>query len=139
MTSSTQFDGSPHVRAPVAWWSEKQKGLVATSAAEAEFISMEKAVKNTRAIINLVDEIFLKEHTATIYCDNMPCIMVLQNHTNPKLVRHMDIKYHFVRTEIEKGKIMLKYLSTKDMPADMLTKALAREQFEKFTGMMVCE
>ena len=34
---------------PVAWWSENQKGLVATSAVEAEFISMEKGDKKYKS------------------------------------------------------------------------------------------
>ena len=51
----------------------------------------------------------------------------------------MDIKYQFIRKEIEKGNIKLKYLPTTQMPADTLTKALPRETFNKYKDKLMCE
>jgi hypothetical protein len=46
---------------------------------------------------------------------------------SPKLVtklKHVDIHQHWLRQECEKGTVKLEWISTKEMPADGLTKAL---------------
>ena len=43
--------------------------------------------------------------------------------------KHIDIKHHFVREQVSNGTIELKYCSTHEMVADMLTKGLAQQQF----------
>ena len=45
--------------------------------------------------------------------------------------KHIGIKYHFVREQIGKGKIELKYCPMNNMVANMLTKGLGKERFEK--------
>ena len=45
--------------------------------------------------------------------------------------KHIAIKYHFIREQVSSGKLELRYCKTIDMIADMLTKGLSGEQFEK--------
>ena len=45
--------------------------------------------------------------------------------------KHVDIKYHFIRDLVEAGRIKLTYCPSEDMVADMLTKGLHTQQFEK--------
>ena len=40
-------------------------------------------------------------------------------------MKHIEVKYHFIRQLIEDGIIRLLYINTKDMTADILTKTLA--------------
>ena len=47
----------------------------------------------------------------------------------------MDIKYHFVRDKARKGTIDIQYCRTEDMIADMLTKALLAERFERLRDL----
>ena len=122
---------------PIAWWSEKQKGVIATSSAEAEYIAIAKAVKFTKFIINILEELFNKQIKATVYCDNMPVIQVLNHHSNPKMVRHLAIKHHYIKNELSQKCIDIVYLDTKNMPADILTKALPKITFEKFAKNLI--
>ncbi len=48
---------------------------------------------------------------------------------------HIDVQHHFVRKQVEDGEIMFEYCSTKDMMADVLTKALSKEQRNKLMTM----
>ena len=53
---------------------------------------------------------------------------------NPQLhgrAKHIDIKYHFIREQVNSGTIELKYCQSEKMIADILTKGLPREQFAK--------
>ena len=49
----------------------------------------------------------------------------------PKLVtklKHIDIHQHWLRQETGKGTVKLEWMSTNDMPADRLTKALGPQK-----------
>jgi hypothetical protein len=54
-------------------------------------------------------------------------------------IKHIDIRYHFVRDIISEAKIFVKKISTKKNQTDMLTKSLSIENF-KFcrNSMTVC-
>ena len=55
------------------------------------------------------------------------------NHAQTK---HIDIRYHYIREAIEKNNIMLEYCPTEQQKADILTKGLAKERFQKLRSMM---
>ena len=55
----------------------------------------------------------------------MPKIQLLER------IKHINIKYHFIREQVSNDNIKLKYCQTTNMIADMLTKGLGRIQFEK--------
>jgi hypothetical protein len=44
--------------------------------------------------------------------------------------KHIEIKYHYIRDEIQKGKLKVCKISTHDNPADMLTKSVTVAKFE---------
>ena len=50
--------------------------------------------------------------------------------------KHIDIRYHFIRDTLAAGEIVLQYLPTADMVADIMTKPLPREKHEKHSGAM---
>ena len=50
--------------------------------------------------------------------------------------RHIHIKYHFIRLELQKGFIELKYVQTENNVADIFTKHLSKIKFEIFNEKM---
>ena len=46
--------------------------------------------------------------------------------------KHISIQHHFVREKVGSEEVILEYLPTGDMLADLLTKALPREKVEMF-------
>lgn len=51
--------------------------------------------------------------------------------------KHIDVRYHFLHELVGKGDLPVKYLRTEDQHADVLTKAVPRERFEKHRGFML--
>ncbi|GJR11631.1 hypothetical protein Tco_0794283 [Tanacetum coccineum] len=49
---------------------------------------------------------------------------------NFKAKRHIDIRHHFIREQVEKGVVESYFVSTDYQLADIFTKALSRERFE---------
>jgi len=47
------------------------------------------------------------------------------------MTKHIDIRHHFLRDSVEKCLISMNFCATNDQIADIFTKALTREQFEK--------
>ena len=45
-------------------------------------------------------------------------------------MKHLSVKYHYVRELLKERVIAVEYLSTIEMIADVLTKPLVNEQFE---------
>jgi len=105
-------------------WTSKKKSIVANSTAEAEYISTSICIKKIVWIKNILYELFRYSRPITIYSDNTASIKSMENgDLNPKL-KHISIKYHFNYDYISKNIIKLKYIETKSMLADILTKSV---------------
>jgi transposase InsO family protein len=114
-------------------WSSKKQSIVATSTMEAEYIASSNATKEAIWLRTLLKELDFPQTTATIiFADNQGCIALSNNPISHSRAKHIDIRYHFVRERVEHNEINLQFVSTKDMLADIFTKALPREAFVKF-------
>ncbi|GJT47149.1 retrovirus-related pol polyprotein from transposon TNT 1-94 [Tanacetum coccineum] len=60
-------------------------------------------------------------------CARMLCSDTLDEHSRSK---HIDIRHHFIREQVEKGVVELYFMTTDYQLADIFTKALPRERFE---------
>lgn len=67
----------------------------------------------------------------SIFCDNTSAINIAKNPVQHKRTKHIDIRHHFRRDNVEKGHISIMFYSTEEQIADIFTKALSKEHFEK--------
>ena len=51
-------------------------------------------------------------------------------------MKHIDIKFHYIRDAVSKKIILVEYCTTKDMVADVFTKGLPKPAFEKLRVQM---
>nr|XP_009796278.1 PREDICTED: uncharacterized protein LOC104242860 [Nicotiana sylvestris] len=72
----------------------------------------------------------LTESMPLLY-DNTSALNMAKNPVKHKSTNHIDVTHHFLRDNVEKGLICMKFCSTKDQIADIFTKALSREHFER--------
>ena len=108
----------------------RKQTIVALSTAEAEYISLSDVVKELLWYSELLEELGSPLSPIVVHCDNQSALAIAKNPGQHERTKHISIKYHFVRDQVEKEKITLKYCPTKLMVADILTKAIPREQFE---------
>lgn len=64
-----------------------------------------------------------------IHCDNQAAIQWLKNAKSSSKTRHVNLKLHFVRDEVENYNITMVYIDTKEMIADFFTKGIQKEKF----------
>ena len=122
----------------VSWRSKKQTS-VALSTAEAEYISLSAATQEAVWIRQLCAELSAKPpiyDPTVIFEDNQSTIAMSHNPQFHGRSKHIGIKYHFVRDQVTKGTIDLKYCPTTEMIADLLTKGLPKNQFMKLREMI---
>ena len=79
--------------------------------------------------MRLLDEMKINHEKPIAYVDNQSAISIARDRTSSKRSKHMDIRYHYIRELIEEGLVDIKYVETKNMLADSLTKTLTGKKF----------
>ena len=122
---------------PVAWRANKQD-TITTSSTEAELLAISQTAKESIYFSQLMKALKLDLHESlTIECDNTQTIRLLVD-KSMKLqtkLRHVDIHSHWLRQKIQRGSIGIRWVPTKQMMADGLTKTLTHANHEDFVGM----
>nr|GEU88278.1 retrovirus-related Pol polyprotein from transposon TNT 1-94 [Tanacetum cinerariifolium] len=65
-----------------------------------------------------------------LYCDNRSAIALCCNNVQHSRSKHIDIRHHFIREQVERGVVKLYFVSKDYQLADIFTKALPRQRFE---------
>ncbi|GKF78783.1 hypothetical protein Tco_0234351, partial [Tanacetum coccineum] len=65
-----------------------------------------------------------------MYCDNKSAIALSCNTVQHSRSKHIDIRYHFIKEQVENGVVELYFVRTEYHLADIFTKALCRERIE---------
>lgn len=112
-------------------WCSKKQASVSLSSTESEYVSLSMAASDVSWLINLLTD-FSYENVCpvNIFCDNQSAIINANSDTIKRL-KHIDIRYHFVKDLVKDNKICIKYIKTNEQPADMLTKILSKELIVK--------
>ena len=63
-----------------------------------------------------------------LYVDNQAAIILTETVKSQERSKHIDIKYHHVRSLVERQELTIQYVASKENIADVLTKALPRDQ-----------
>jgi hypothetical protein len=72
-----------------------------------------------------------------VHVDNIGAIFLSENRNSGERTKHIDIKYHYIREQIDVGLIEVKFVKSEDNLADLFTKNLKGELFECHASKMV--
>ncbi|GKC10196.1 retrovirus-related pol polyprotein from transposon TNT 1-94 [Tanacetum coccineum] len=64
-----------------------------------------------------------------LYCDNKSAIALCCNNVQHLRAKHIDVRYHFIKEQVENGVVELYFVRTEYQLADIFTKPLPRERF----------
>jgi hypothetical protein len=114
-------------------WSSKQQGVVALSSCEAEYIASTHAAKEVLWLRSLSQELGFTQLAPTpIYCDNQGTVACTHDPQHHSRMKHINIRYHFIRDCVQKKLIDVMYIPGIENVADILTKPLGRVIHEKW-------
>jgi hypothetical protein len=112
-------------------WHSKTQQLVATSSTMAEYMALSDCARDCAWYKILFKELGFPLSHIPLYGDSRGAIFNSQNPVTQKEIKHVEICYHYIREQIEKGMVKLYAVSTADNPADMFTKNLGPLLFLK--------
>ena len=76
-----------------------------------------------------MDDLKIEKDFLKVNCDSISAIYLAKNQVYNGRMKHIDIRYHFVRDILEDGDIELKKIHTNNNPSDMLTKVILGVKF----------
>ncbi|GJR87354.1 retrovirus-related pol polyprotein from transposon TNT 1-94 [Tanacetum coccineum] len=65
-----------------------------------------------------------------MYCNSKAAIAILCNPVQHSRTKHIDVRYHFIKEQVEKGIVELFFVGTEYRLADLFTKALSEDRFK---------
>lgn len=121
----------------IAWKTTKQK-YVALSTCEAEYVAMSEASREIVSIDKSISKIINKSlFPVVLYCDNRAAIFCASTNRSNKL-RHMtEVHQDYIKECVDCERIIIKWVSTKDQLADIMTKPLAYEIHSKIRDKII--
>ena len=102
--------------------------VVALSSVEAEYVALTEASKEMIWLQRFMEELGKKQESSRLYCDSQSAIHLVKNSAFHSKTKHIQLRYHFIRSVLEDGQLKLEKIHTSQNPADMLTKVVAREK-----------
>ena len=108
------------------------------SSAEAEYVAAFSTATSVVSFRNLLEDIGKAQTGSTlIWCDNTAAIAQSRNPIKPRAVRHMKIRYHYLRDLVKSNIVRLEYIETSNQIADILTKPLTPQVFSQLRPFLV--
>ncbi|GJR89100.1 retrovirus-related pol polyprotein from transposon TNT 1-94 [Tanacetum coccineum] len=103
-------------QAPHAWglWYPKDSSIALTAYADGDHLT----------------DYGLGFNKIPMYYDNKSAIALCYNNVQHSRSKHIDIRFYFIKEQVENGVVELYFVNTEYQPADIFTKALGRERIK---------
>ena len=132
--STTGYCFSLTKTGPLISWKSKKQRTVALSTCEAEYMALSATIQEGLHLTQLLHDIgcAYQFEPPMIYGDNQGAIALSKNPVNHQRSKHIDVRYHFIRDEVNTGRVVVQYCPTANMVADMMTKPVTKAKLSCF-------
>jgi hypothetical protein len=111
-------------------WKSKGQPNVTLSSTEAEYVALCETVREVKFISQLLETLnLIYPRPIKVKVDNIGAVFLSKNRTSGERTKHIDVKYHFIREQIDKGLIEIEFVRSEENSADIFTKNLGGELF----------
>ncbi len=122
---------------PISWRSKSQRS-VTLSSTEAEYVAITDYAKETLFMKQVLEFLNVEvKLPIMVHVDNIGAIFLANNKVTSQCTKHIDVRYHFIREYIEQGVVKIIFVKPKDNDADLFTKNLSYENFNKHAEKLV--
>ncbi|GJR96986.1 retrovirus-related pol polyprotein from transposon TNT 1-94 [Tanacetum coccineum] len=111
-------------------WSSKKQDCSSMSSAEAEYVSLSACCAQVLWLRTQLTNYGFHFDKIPMYCDSKAAIAISCNPVQHSRTKHIDVKYHFLKEQVEKGIVELFFVGTEYRLADLFTKALLEDRFK---------
>jgi hypothetical protein len=125
--------------APIPWCLKKEP-VVALSSCEAEYIAASLSTCQAIWLKNLIEEISqAKIESVKLRIDNVSAINLAKNPIAHGRIKHIELRFHYLREQVNNGNLTLEHYRSEDQFADLFTKAVTVKVFQKLRDQMGIE
>lgn len=116
----------------ISWRSKKQQ-IVALSSCEAEYVSLTHCIQEGNFLRQLISDLKGSDKLpVNLYVDNKGAIDLARNPVHHQRSKHIDVKYHFIRLQVQNSSVILHYVPSAENVADIFTKPVTKIKLQKF-------
>ncbi|CAJ2640143.1 unnamed protein product [Trifolium pratense] len=118
-------------------WKSKKQSVVSRSSAEAEFRAMAQGICELLWLKSILEDLRIKsDEPMKLYCDNKSAISIAHNPVQHDRTKHIEVDRHFIKEKLDSGLICTPYVSSQGNLADLLTKGLNGNNFERIVSKL---
>ena len=99
-------------------------------------MSMSDASRQLIWVQNLYSELGYEINGIDLFCDNQGAIFLASNPAQEHCSKHIDIRFHYIRQQVEDKKVRLSYIPTNEQLADLMTKNLSFDKLKFFRNAL---
>ena len=120
-------------------WSSKRNSVVTTSTNHSEYCAASRAARMAKWLEMVMVDINFERDVKPIdlFSDSQGAIAMTYNPVNRAASKHIEVAHHYAREQQDRGTITITYVNTRDMLADILTKALGNADFKRHADKLV--
>ncbi|GKA19509.1 retrovirus-related pol polyprotein from transposon TNT 1-94 [Tanacetum coccineum] len=120
-------------------WYPKDTGFELTTFLDSDHAGCLDSRKSTSGGIQFLGVLWLRTQLTDygfhfdkipMYCDSKAAIAISCNPVQHSRTKHIDVIYHFIKEQVEKGIVELFFVGTEYQLADLFTKALSEDRFK---------
>ncbi|GJZ92121.1 retrovirus-related pol polyprotein from transposon TNT 1-94 [Tanacetum coccineum] len=111
-------------------WSSKRQKSAAISSTKAECIALSGCCAQVLWMRSQLTDYGLGFNKIPMYCDNKSAIALCCNNVQHSRSKHIDIRFHFIKEQVENKVVELYFVNMKYQLTDIFTKALGRERIK---------
>jgi hypothetical protein len=114
-------------------WSARKQPTVSRSSTEAEYKALANGAAEVMWIKKILDELGIAHPpTGRLWCDNIGATYLSANPVFHARTKHIEIDFHFVREQVAKKLLDIRFIHSGDQIADGFTKPLPERLLIKF-------
>jgi hypothetical protein len=111
-------------------WSSRKQPTVSRSSTEAEYKAVANAIAEVIWIqVQLCELGISQPRPPSLWCDNIGATYLSANPIFHRRMKHVEVDYHFVRERVASRQLEVRFISSKDQIADIMTKPLSVTEF----------
>ncbi|GJU93539.1 retrovirus-related pol polyprotein from transposon TNT 1-94 [Tanacetum coccineum] len=111
-------------------WMLKKHDCTAMSTAEAEYVALSASCAQVMWMRTQLKDYGFDYNKIPLYYDSQSAISISCNPVQHSRTKHINVRYHFIKEQVERGIVELYFVRTEYQLANLFTKSLSQDRFE---------